>query len=405
VGALVNPGRVTAPPRARRAAAALVIAEMALAIVLLTGAGLFVRSFGNLLAVDPGFRQDHVLTMDIALPAERYQASAARAEWYRRAFAALESSGSVTAAGAAEVTPLTGNNWTAPFEREDRRVPAGQRPPDVGWQAATGGYFRALQIPLLDGRLFDGRDRPDGPFVVIISAALRDRFFPGEPAVGRRIMVDEHQSAEIVGVVGNIRRSSLTGAPGGDLYFPLEQDPSGSTTLFLRTPGDPEAAVAAVRATLRSLEPLIAIRGTRTLQAIAGASIETTRLALLLLSVFAATALALAAVGIYGVMSYAVRQRTREIGTRMALGASSGRIRWMVMRDGLLTGAIGAAIGLAGGVASARALSTLLYQVSPADPLTLAASAGLLFVVAMVASYLPARRAIRLDPVKTLASR
>jgi putative ABC transport system permease protein len=342
--ALINPGRVTSGTGARGPAAALVIVEMALAIVLLTGAGLVLRSLARLLSVDPGFTFDRVLTLDIQLPGDRYRDAGARRAFYQRAWADLRRIEGVEAVGAATVTPLTGNNWTTVLDRADRRVPAGQRPPEVGWQAATGGYFKALQIPLRAGRLFDETDRPGGPTVVVISEAVRDRFFPGEDPVGKKLRSGTGTAA-IVGVVGNIRRASLTDAPRADLYFPAEQAPQNVTSLFIRTTGDPRALIPAVRDRLRGLEPLIALREIQTMQEVVRESVQLTRLAGWLLGLFAMCALTLASVGIYGVMSCAARQRTREIGTRLALGATSRNILWLVMRDGLIVAGLGSAIG------------------------------------------------------------
>jgi len=209
---------VTASASARRASSALVIVETALAIVLLTGAGLVLRSFARLLSVDPGFSTGHVLAMDVVLPEARYKEPAACLAFYTRAFEALRRVNGIESVGGAVVTPLTGNNWTVPFDRADKPVPAGERAPDVGWQAATAGYFTTLRIPLREGRLFAPTDRPGGPTVVIISEAIRDRFFPGESPIGRRILGPEG-GAEIVGVVGNIRRAALTDEPPADMYF------------------------------------------------------------------------------------------------------------------------------------------------------------------------------------------
>jgi predicted permease len=272
----------------------------------------------------------------------------------------------------------------------------------VGWQSASGGYFTTLGIPLRAGRLFTAADRPGGPPVAIISEAIQARYFHGEPAVGRRVVLNGREG-EIVGVVGNIRRAALTDAPREDLYFPMEQGPQTAATLFVRTSGDPIAAFPRVQAALRAIEPLIVLRDVTTLEAIARESTQLSRLALWLLTAFAATALALAAVGIYGVMAYAVRQRTREIGMRVTLGATAAQIVWLVMRDGILVAGLGAAIGLGAGVACARSMSRLLFATSPADPLTLAAAALVLLAVAAIACYLPARRATRIDPVRTLA--
>ena len=399
--ALVNPGRVTGAGSARSTASALVVVEMALAIVLLTGAGLVLRSFARLLSVDPGFVASHVLTLDLVLPADRYRDAGARSGFYTRAFDAVRHIEGVEAVGAATVMPLTGNNWTVGFDRADRPVAAGQRAPDVGWQSASGGYFAALQIPLRAGRLFTGTDRPGSPPVVIISESIRDRFYPGEDPIGRKLL-GAAEGAEIVGVVGDIRRAALTDKPAADLYFPAEQRPDNATTLFIRTNADPRAAIPAVRERLRGLEPLVVLREFQTMEDVVRESVQLTRLAASLLGLFAVAALALASVGIYGVMSYAVKQRARELGTRLALGASPSSILWLVMRDGLRVAGIGAAIGLVIGIGAARSMSAILFGTSPVDPVAITAATSMLLAVALLACYVPARRATRLDPRESL---
>jgi putative ABC transport system permease protein len=401
-GALVAPARVSMGARARRAASALVVAEVALAIVLLIGAGLILRSFSRLLAVDPGFRTDRVMTMEIQIPADRYRAPAARREFYDRAFAVLKSLPMVQEAGAAVVVPLTGNNWTTSFERADQPVAAGERPPEVGWQVASEGYFKALRIPLLSGRLFNSQDTADSKPVVVISEAIQRRFFPHEPAVGREIKLGKTKM-EIVGVVGNIRRAGLRDEPRADMYFAFESNPSNQVTLFVRTATEPASALQALQAALHNIEPNIVVTGSRSMQDVVSESVQVTHLVLWLLGVFAATALALSAVGIYGVMSYVVRQRTREIGTRVALGATTHDILWLVMRHGAVIAGLGAVIGLAAGLAAARLLNSILYGISASDPLTLAGAAVLLIVTTMAACYLPARRASHIDPARTLS--
>jgi predicted permease len=308
----------------------------------------------------------------------------------------------VDTVGAAMVTPLTGNNWTVPLQRVERPLPAGQRPPEVGWQLASRGYFRALQIPLRAGRLFDPHDGTGAP-VVIISEAVAERFFAGEQALGRRVSLGDME-AEIVGIVGNIRRASLTDDPRADLYFPFERVMSPSTTLFIRASGDPIAIVPGVRAAVRGLEPYAVVDETRTLANIAEESAAVTRLATRLLGGFAAIALLLAAIGVYGVMSYRVRRRTRELGTRLALGATPHEITWLVLRQAGGIVAIGLAAGTLAALAFARTLSSLLFGVAPWDPGILASAAILLAAVSVAASYLPARRAARVDPVAVLSS-
>jgi predicted permease len=401
-GLLVVAGRATMSAAARRATAALVVAEMAFAVVLLIGAGLILRSFAGLLSVNPGFESDHVLTMQIAIPADRYQPTEARWGFYDRAFESLRNVPGVLDVGAAVVTPLTGNNWTVPFERTDQPVPAGERPPDVGWQAASGGWFRAMQIPLLSGRLFDERDRPGSPPVVIISQGIAKRFYGADSAVGRSIKLGQN-TAEIVGVVGDIRRAGLTDEPRADMYFAAMQGPGTGMTLFLRTRGDPVRTIAPARAALRAVEPDVAVFDTPTMSQVASDSVRVTRLVLWLLGIFALVSLGLAAVGIYGVMSYVVRQRSREIGTRIALGARRPDILWLVLRQGIVIAGAGTAIGLAVGLGAARALRSMLYGVTATDPIVLAGAAVLLVVTALVACYVPALRAARVDPARTLA--
>ncbi len=401
LNALVVAGRASAGAMARRTMGGLVIAEIAFAVVLLIGAGLILRTFAGLLAVDPGFSFDRVMTMDLALPADRYAEADARRGFYDRAFAALHALPEVREVGAAVVMPLTGNNWTVPFERTDQPVTPGERPPDVGWQLASGGFFRALDIPLLDGRLFDERDTPTSPDVVIVSEAVQRRFFPGEKAVGKTLKLGE-ETAEIVGVVGNIRRAGLNDEPRADMYFPFEKPAIGQITLFIGTAGDPSAPLGAVQAALRAIEPNVVLARTQTLAEVASESVRITRLVLWLLATFAVTALALAAVGIYGVMSYAVRQRSREIGTRIALGAQPWDILRLVLRQGATIAGIGTAAGLAIGLVAARSLRSILYGVSTADPLILLGAAALLAGTAMAACFLPARRAVAVDPARTL---
>jgi putative ABC transport system permease protein len=400
---LVSAGRATMSRLTRRATSGLVVVEVALAIVLLLGAGLILRSFAGLLAVDPGFRYANVLTLQVQIPGDRYNDPSARAAFFARAFEALRARPEVRAAGAGVVVPLTGNNWTVAFERPERPVPPGERPPDVGWQSASGGFFRSLQIPLLAGRLFDERDRPDGKPVVIISEAIQRTYFPNESAVGREVKLGETR-AEIVGVEGNIRRAGLRDEPRADMYFPFERTPGNQITLFVRTNGDPSGSLGVLQSTLRGLEPNIAFLETRTMADVASQSVRVTEFVLWLLGVFAASALVLAAVGIYGVMSYVVRQRTREIGTRMAVGATRTAILWLVLRQGAVVALAGISLGLAIGLAATRSLQAILFGVSASDPVTLVAATLLLAATTMFACYLPARRASAVDPARTLGT-
>jgi putative ABC transport system permease protein len=394
--------RATSGPAARRAASVLVGAEVALAVVLLIAAGLTLRSFANLISVDPGFRAEGVMTMQVQLPPGRYTQPDTRRGAYDRLFAAFEAVPGVETVGSAAVTPLTGNNWSIPFERADRPVPKGERPPDVGWQAASGGYFTAMSIPLKAGRLFDSRDTPTTPVVVIISEAIQQLYFNGESPIGRQVRLDPKTTAEIVGVVGDIRRAALSDAPRADMYLPFEQQPPPATTLFIRTTAGAEAVVPSLRSTLKTLEPNAVVYEVRSLNDVAAQSAAVPNLAMRVLSGFALLALALSAVGIYGVMSYTVRRRGRELGTRLALGASRRDIMTLVLRQAALVVLVGITVGVAVGLAAARSLGALLYGVTPWDPAAIAIAATLLVITALGASVLPARRAAQVDPARTL---
>lgn len=394
-------GKASVPASARRATSTLVAAEVALAVVLLLGAGLVLKSFAALVSVDPGFQLERIAALRVALPAERYGEADARGAFLQQAFDAIRAVPGVEEAGAAIVVPLTGNNWTVGFERVDQPVPEGERPPEVGWQLASGGYFRTLRIPLVAGRLFDARDRPDSPPVVIVSEAIQQRFFPGESAIGHLLDVGQ-RPAEIVGVVGDIRRAGLRDEPWADLYFPLEQSPDTQMTVLVRTSADPAQIVAPVIAALRNIEPNVVVRNPTSLEQIAADSIQDTRLLLWLLGLFALLSLALASVGIYGVMAYAVRQRTREIGTRVALGAQRSAIVWMVMRQGGAITLTGLALGIAIASLSIGTLRSLLYGVSAFDAGVALAATGVLIAAAAIACYIPARRAAGVDPASTL---
>lgn len=386
-----------------RVASALVIAEIAMAVMLLIGAGLTLRSFGKLLAVDPGFRTANVLTVQVQLPAGLYETPASRAGFYARALADLRVLADVKDVGLAVVTPLTGNNWTTPLQRPEVPLPSGERPPEVGWQSASGGYFSTLNIPLRAGRVFDEHDGLNGSPVVIISEHTAQQYFPNENPIGHQIGTTADH-AEVVGVVGDIRRTSLSDEPRADLYFPFERDANPSATLFIRTAGAPTHVLPEIRSTLRRIEPEVITDEARSLEDIANASAVVTRMAMRLFVGFAVMALTLAAIGIYGVVAYNVRGRMRELGTRMALGAQDVQIVRLVMRQAVVMTAIGASAGLVAGVGAARLLSSVLYGVPVTDPVTLGSAVVLLTATALGASYLPARAAGRIDPARVLAS-
>jgi predicted permease len=401
--ATVATRRMTMSAGARRAASGLVAAQMALAVVLLLGAGLALRSFGNLIAIDPGFHPERVVSVQIGLPAGRYPDANARRAVFDRTFAALRALPGVEEVGAGVVTPLTGNNWTLAFERPDHPVGANERPPEVGWQQASGGYFRTLRIPLRAGRLFDDRDRPDTAPVVIISEALAARYFAGEHPIGQRVKLGT-SSAEVVGVVGDIRRAALAEAPRADMYLPFERGPGNGVGLFIRTSGHPIDMLPDIRSAIRGIEPQAVLFDAESMEDIAARSAALTRLVMRLLAGFAIVALLLAAIGVYAVMSYSVRRRTRELGTRLALGATRREISAMVLRQAMTVAGIGLAVGLGIGLAAARSLGALLFGVPPWDPVSVTGALAVLAAATLAAGYLPARRAARIDPARTLAS-
>ncbi len=385
----------------RRWGSALVVAEIALAVVLLLGAGLILRSFASLMRVDPGFEYESVARITAQLPVGRYGEYGARQAFYQQAFAAVESLPGVRAVGVAAITPLTGNNWTMPFERADRPFGPGERAPEVGWQVASGGFFEALQIPLVSGRLFDDRDGPDGPPIIIVSESIAERYYPEEDPVGRRVET-WGGAREIVGVVGDIRRGSLEDEPRADMYLPAEATYGLQTTFFARTDGDAAAALPVVGRALRDIDPDLALLETSTMADVAGESVKVVELMLWLLIVFAGTAIVLAGVGIYGVMSYTVRQRVPEIGTRMAMGATQRDIARLVLGQGAGIAVGGVGLGLLIGLMGTRALESVLFGVSPTDPLTVAAVALAIVGTTLLASWLPARRAASVAPARTL---
>jgi len=387
---------------AQRTLSSIVCAEIAFAVLLLFGAGLVLRSFSALLSVDPGFSADHVARVAVSLPDERYATADARKVVFDRIFAGVAAIPGVSALGAAAITPLTGNHWTQALILPGAPLAAGERPPEVGWQVASQGYFKALKIPLIDGRLFDQSDDPHSHPVVIVSDALVKRFFPTGSPIGQLVQ-QEKATAEIVGVVGSIRRGALSEEPSADMYLPFERQPSPQTMLFVRTTGDPSRAKTSIERAIKGIEPGVLLNDARTLEEVAGLSLATARLLLDLLMVFAVVALALAAIGIYGVTAYSVEQRAREIGTRIALGAPRREVYRLIFGRGATIWLIGAAVGVVASLLASRVLTTVLYATSPADPLVLLTVPVALLVVTLGACYIPARRAASVDPKTTLA--
>lgn len=395
----------TAGTRARRVASMLVAGEIAMAVLLLVGAGLVLRTFDTVMRIDPGFSTSNIMTLGVALPIDRYnQDIPARQAFYTRAMDAIRALPGVRDVGVASVMPLTGNNWTQPFVRPDQPMRPGERPPDVGWQVASGGFFRALDIPLTAGRYFDPAvDRPDGNPVVIISESVRKQYFAADENPIGRMVGEGDDRAEIVGVVGDIRRVDLRAELSADMYLPFETFYGAQTTFYVASDGDPASLATPMRAALRAIEPSVTFGEAQTLAQVAAQSEGVTRLIVWLLGVFATTALLLASVGIYGVMSYIVRQRTKEFGIRLALGATRADIMRLVMTHGIAIAVAGTVTGLVVGIGAARVLRSVLFGVTSSDPGTLLVASAVLVLTAALACWIPARRAIAVDPARTLA--
>ncbi len=387
------------------AARTLVAAEVALAVLIVVGAGLMVRTAWLLRSVDPGFRTEGVLAVQFNVPATRYSSRDEVLSFYDRFQDALEAQAGIERVGVVGQLPLNGTSWSSQFQAE------GWPPDRVGFEIvhrrADRGYFEALGIPLLRGRLFDPTDGPETPRVVVINETFAREHFPGEDPIGQRIAYDREADEtstwrEIVGIVGDQNQVSPGQPPRAEVFEHREQDWDRSSWVVVRSGPEPLAMVPVVRRTLREMDPLIPLADVRTLREVWRTSMAREELVLTLLGVFGILALLLAAVGIYGVTAQAARKRTREIGIRMALGAAGRDVVQLMLRQGMGAVAVGLAVGLLGAVAIMRALESMLFGVEPADPTTLVSVALLLGAVALLACWIPARRATRVDPVESL---
>ena len=402
--ALKEGGRSASTARGNRTRAAFVVTEVALALVLLAGAGLLIRSFTHLLNTHPGFEAERTVTMDVSLPGTRYGPEGSRIEFFRRLLDRASVLPGVEAAGAVSYLPLAGLGAATRYEVVgEPPSPKGEEPVcDV--RVATNGYFRALGIPLVTGRWFNEGDPNEAKNRVIINEAMARRHWPGEDPIGKRIKVswNDIREDEIIGVVGDVRHAGLETAPRAMNYWPYARFPTNTMTLTVRAVGDPTSIVSSLVSIVREQDPLLAVADIRTMEQVISDSLAERRLTMLMLTIFASAALVLAAVGIYGVIAYTVTQRTQEIGIRMALGAGQGDVLRMVVGQAIMLTLAGIAIGAAGALMLTRLMRDLLFLVGPADPVTFAAVAGLLAAVAVVASYVPGRRAARVDPVVAL---
>ena len=382
----------------------LVVAEVALALVLVIGAGLVIRSFVRLQQVDPGFRPDNLLTLRIALPSTRYGDDSKTTAFFKQAEEQIKNLAGVESVGATTMPALKGYRWTSDFTIE------GRSPEDYGREVRhkeiTPDYFRAMGIALTSGRYFNEADNDSGTMVVIINEALARRYFPSEDPIGKRLKFSKPEQDDpwmtIVGVVKDEKQDGLGKEVRPEIYQSILQNGQSEMTMVVRTAGDPRQLVAAVREEIRRLDKDLPPFDVKTMNDMLYESVARERFTTLLLTIFGAMALLLASVGIYGVMSYSVTQRTHEIGVRMALGAGSADVLRLVVGQGMKLAVIGVLIGLIAAFALTRLMSGLLYDVSATDAITFAAISLLLASVALVACYIPARRAMRVDPMIAL---
>ena len=380
----------------------LVVTEVALAVVLLIGAGLMIKSFSRLIATRTGIDPDHVLTMRINLPnAVKQPAAQAFFSQLETRVAALPG---VVSVGQMNCHALAGGcSGTIIWFRDRPPVPQGTEP-GVGMQWASPAYFKTMKIPVLRGRMFTDTDRQDAPKVAIINESAAHRFWPGEEPIGQHIGLGMNgfDRVEVIGIVGDVRYGPMDAPPGPDVYVTYSQSPRSGRILFLRTNGNPAAWTQAVRQEVHALNKDLPIFDIKTMPERIAAATARARFSAILLAVFAFIALSLSAVGIYGVMSYLVTQRTREIGIRMALGARQGDVLSLVLARGIALAAAGIAFGVGGALVGTRVLETMLYEVKPGDLETYFTIAVLLLFVALMAAYIPARRAASVDPSSAL---
>lgn len=400
-----------------RLRASLVVVEVALAVVLLAGAGLLMRSFQHLVAVDPGFDTEQVLTLQVSLPGATYRDPSARVGFFKELSGRLARLPGVVAAGGVSFLPLDGQGAATSFRAMDRPEPPKGQEPVTDVRMVTGDYFRAMDIQLVRGRLFTEADagasssvdtaagRPASTGVVVVNETMAREMWPGENPIGRRLVVswsDPDVTDEVIGVVGDARLESLDDTVRPAVYYPHNRTPYPSLTVVVRATVDPASLTSAVVAQVREMDPQQPVANIRTLDDVVGASVGQRRIVMLLAGLFAGVALLLAAVGLYGILSYLVAERTREIGVRIALGAPRGAVLGMIVRRALTLTILGAVTGLAVALALTRLMRGLLFQVTPSDPLTHGTVIVVLAAVALLASLIPAWRATRVDPVVAL---
>jgi putative ABC transport system permease protein len=402
--ALKEGGRTGSGGRGKRARSTFVVVEIALALVLLVGAGLMVRSFSRLLDVNPGFDPERTVTMRVNLPGSRYDSESRFSQFFDRLFAGIDALPGVRAAGSISFLPLAGLGSATSY------TVAGQPPPPRGQEPVADvrvinhNYLAAMGIPLLRGRLFNPLDENDAKNRVVVNEALAKAHWPNDDPIGKKVKISwsDDREDEIIGVVGDVRYTSLDTAARATTYWPYRRNVYGTMTIAVRTSGDASQVVNSIVGLVRQQDPLLAVSDIHTMDEVVAESVAQRRLTTLLLGIFAGAALLLAAVGIYGVIAYSVTQRIQEIGIRVALGAQQTDVLRMIVGQAAWLAAGGIALGAAGALLLTRLMSGLLFEIQPTDPLTFAIVALVLGGVAIVASYVPGRRATRVDPVIAL---
>ncbi len=387
----------------KRIRSVLVAVEVALSLVLLIGAGLMIRSFLRLQQMNLGFNPDNVLAVNLSLSPSKYPEDRQQVAFFQAALERLQSLTGVQSAGATTGLPLTLSLSGSDFRIEGRPEPEPGKEMIINTRSVSPGYFRTLGIPLIKGRDFSDRDKSDAPKAAIINYDLARIYFPDEDPLGKRITFDDGGSwISIVGVIADVKQLGLDSSAKPEVYFPYLQMTAPSMSIVVRTGSNPLNLVAAMKRQIQEIDKDLPIADVKTMRQLLSESVSGRRFNMLLLAVFAGVALVLAAVGIYGVMSYSVSQRTHEIGIRMALGAQTSDVLKLVVGEGMLLALAGVMIGLVASLFLTRLMSSLLFGVSATDPITFALIAVVLTGVALAASLVPARRAIKVDPMVAL---
>jgi putative ABC transport system permease protein len=386
----------------------LVASQVAFALMLLVGSGLTLRSFWAVQRVDPGFDATDVLTFELALPSTDYPEVESRALFHTELLERIQAIPGVQVAGAVSHLPLWGFGGLDPLLVEGDPIDPSEIPPIVEMRAATPGYFEALSIPVAAGRMLDRTDVDARTGAVLVSQRIVDLFFDGANPLGRQVAqgipLDHDPWSRIVGVVGDVHNATLTDDPMGAIYYPLVQGDGVDRTWLSRSMGSvpPTSIVSAIRKGLGEMDPTIPLANVRTMEDRTRDAQAPMAFAMLMLAIAAGVGLMLGAIGLYGVVSYVTAQRTQEIGVRLALGAESGSVRSMIVRQGMLVTTGGLAVGLVGAYALSRFMGALLFQVDADDPATFASVALVLLLVSLAATWIPAARAAGTDPVRAL---